>query len=194
MLSMPRHSPHRPSNGFTLLEVLITVVLLAFGLLGLATLQSKMQLAEVESYQRSQAVVLLNDMTEMISANGANAINYVTGASIGTGDAQPSSCAAIAFGASRDICEWSNALKGAAEADSGGNNVGAMIGAHGCVTQLQAEDATAGVCKPGIYRVSVIWQGLHSTVAPNNVCPGDAADAKLRSLSSAVTIGLTDCN
>lgn len=176
-----------------MLEVLITVVILAFGLLGLATLQSKMQLAEVESYQRSQGVVLLNNMLEMIYANHTNASDYVTGVSIGTGDTQPASCTGVAFGANRDICEWSNALKGAAEKDSTNADVGAMIGAHGCITLIQAEDTTPGVCNPGIYRVSVIWQGLHPTAAPSLVCPGDVADASLRSLSSEITVGLSTC-
>jgi len=193
MLMQPKFILPRQVRGFTLIEVLVTVFILAFGLLGLANLQSKMQVTEVESYQRAQGVVLLRDMMEMIAANRTNAVDYVTGTSIGTGDAEPASCTGKAFGAGRDVCEWSNALKGAAEKDAGNANVGAMIGAHGCVTQVQAEDTTSGVCLPGIYRVTVLWQGLNSTVAPNLVCPGDVANVNLRSLSSEITIGLSSC-
>ncbi|HEY0563491.1 MAG TPA: prepilin-type N-terminal cleavage/methylation domain-containing protein, partial [Methylophilus sp.] len=49
-------------QGSTLLEVLITIVILAIGLLGLAGLQSRLHVSEMESYQRAQALVLLNDM------------------------------------------------------------------------------------------------------------------------------------
>ena len=74
-----------------------------------------------------------------------------------------------AIGAARDECEWSNALKGAAETTAAGN-IGAMTGARGCIEQLQAPNPSAGVCTPGIYRVSAAWQGLSSTVAPSIAC------------------------
>ena len=44
------------ARGATLLEVLITIVILAFGLLGLVGLEAKMQTSEVESYQRALRV------------------------------------------------------------------------------------------------------------------------------------------
>jgi type IV pilus assembly protein PilV len=179
-------------HGFTLLEVLITVILLSFGLLGLATLQGKMQFAEMESYQRGQAIVLLTDMVQRMNANRANAASYV-GGTLGTGDSQPTSCSGLAVGVNLDTCEWSNALKGAAEQKSGGGNVGAMIGAQGCITQLQAPNLAAGVCLPGKYRVIVVWQGLQPTVTPNLVCPGVAASSTVRSISSVLTVGLTTC-
>ena len=121
-------------KGFTLLEVLITMIVLAIGLLGLASLQSKVQASQVESYQRAQAVLLLEDIVARINANRAQAPNYVTGTSSPLGynpsDPAPATCAA-APGYQQDQCEWTNALKGAAER-SGGNATGAMIGARGC--------------------------------------------------------------
>jgi len=148
-----------------MLEALITIVILAFGILGLANLQAKMQTAEVESYARSQALVLLDDMAARVSANRANAAAYValapTATPAGTGDGQPTDCVA-AFpvpGPNRDVCEWSNALKGGAEL-SGVIAVGAMIGGRGCIDQL------AGVDPPS-YRIAVAWQGLNPTIAPN---------------------------
>ncbi|MFH1603933.1 MAG: prepilin-type N-terminal cleavage/methylation domain-containing protein, partial [Pseudomonadota bacterium] len=43
---------HRDQRGTTMLEVLVTIVILAFGMLGLAGMQSKIFTAEMESYQR----------------------------------------------------------------------------------------------------------------------------------------------
>lgn len=180
-----------------MLEVLVTIVILAFGMLGLAGLQSKIFSAEMESYQRGQAVVLMNDMVERINANRNAAATYVLGANtLGTGDAQPADCSALATGLARDKCEWSNALKGAAETSSGGTKVGGMIGALGCITLIQAQDATAGVCKPGIYLVSVSWQGLNPTSIPSATCGqgtygGD--DRLRRTISARVSIGLPSC-
>lgn len=186
---------HRRQQGITLLEVLVTIVILAFGLLGLAGLQSKIQLAEVEAYQRAQAILLLSDMAERISANRSQAASYVSASVIGTGDSQPASCSSLAAGAARDLCEWSNALKGAAEQKSSAN-VGAMLGARGCITQAQAADPSAGVCTPGIYLVTVVWQGLHQTSAPASSCGQGlyGTDTYRRAISSRVVVGLPSCS
>lgn len=166
-------TPMIRAHGYILLEAMITVVILAFGLLGLAGLQTKMQAAEMDSYQRAQALILLDDMAARISANRPNAINYVTSglspAYLGTGDAQASDCSTATFGVTRDQCEWSGELKGSAETlGAGGANVGAMINARGCV----AEEVVSAT--PLTLRVVVTWQGLTPTTAPNLVCASDS--------------------
>ena len=187
----------RPKHlrGFTLLEILITILIVSFGLLGLAGLQAKIQVAEAESYQRAQAILLLSAMTERISANRAQAANYVSTTVYGTGDSQSATCSATP-GSTADICEWSNALKGAAEVKSS-TNVGAMIGARGCITQVQAQNSSAGVCTPGIYQVAIAWQGLSPTVAPAIACGKDlygSSDSFRRLISSTITVPLTSCS
>lgn len=153
-------------RGTSMLEVLITIVILAIGLLGLAGLQSRLQASEMEAYQRAQALILLNDMASRITTNRANAVNYVTGTAnpLGAGMACPtdtSSQRAI------DAGEWCNALQGASET-SGGTNVGAMLGGRGCVENLGG----------GAYRVTVAWQGLTPIAAPPAAvaCGKDAYD------------------
>ena len=185
-------------RGTSLLEVLITIVILAFGLLGLAGLQGKIQQAEVESFQRAQATLLLADMYESISANRANAANYVSASPIGTLDSQPAGCSGITLQASRDICEWSNALKGASEKMGTGTNTtntGAMEGGRGCIIQVQAPDPAAGVCTPGIYQITVVWQGMNPTAAPALSCGQGlyTQDTTRRAISSQVTVGLPGC-
>ncbi len=200
MLARRRHW-RRSQRGTTMLEVLVTIVILAFGMLGLAGLQSKIFSAEMESYQRGQAIVLLNSMIERINANRTVAASYAlaAGTTLGTGDTQPATCpttaATPAALVAKDQCEWSNALKGAAET-SGTTKVGGMIGALGCVTQIQAADPTAGLCKPGIYLVSVAWQGLNATSTPPVTCGQGSfgADERLRRvLSARVSVGLPSC-
>lgn len=179
--------------GTGLLEVLITIVILAFGLLGLAGLHTKMQLAGFESQQRGQALVLLSDMTERLNANRLKVADYVLAGPAGTGDTQPAACSGLAVGAPKDLCEWSNALKGAAE-QSADFKTGAMIGARGCITQVQAANAVA--CSPGIYRVTVAWQGMHLTAASSLACAsgqyGDN-DGYRRAITSEIVIGLPEC-
>jgi type IV pilus assembly protein PilV len=184
-----RQVARKAQRGTSLIEVLITVLIVAFGLLGVAALQSKMAVSEVESYQRAQAVLLLAEMADRLSANRAQAVSYVTGGTVGTGDAQPADCTGIAQGPNRDVCEWSNALKGAAE-QKAGTGVGAMLGARGCITQVQAQNTTLGACTAGVYQVSVVWQGIAPTHAPPLACGQGlyGADASRRLVSTNVVL------
>jgi type IV pilus assembly protein PilV len=182
-------------HGTSLVEVLVTLVILAFGLLGVAGLQARMSLAEMEAYQRSQAILALTEMTERMSANTAQAATYVAAGTIGTGDTQPPSCTAILPGPARDICDWSNSLKGASEQNAAGK-VGGMMGAVGCITQIQAINPALGVCTAGIYQVSVAWQGLNPTAAPALACGQGtfgADDRNRRVIAATVTVGTTSC-
>lgn len=148
-------------RGVSLIEVLITVVILAIGLLGLAGLQVRLQTSEIESYQRTHALILLEDMANRVSANRKNAAAYVTTAAtpLGTGDAQPNAC--VGNGQALDACQWSNALKGAAELSATATNVGAMIGARGCVEDLGTGEQ---------FLITVVWQGLTPISAPTSAC------------------------
>ena len=144
----------RGQRGTSLIEVLVTIVILAIGLLGLAGLQTRLQVSEMESYQRAQALVLLNDMAGRLSANRTNAASYETGASspLGAGMTCPTTTASQA---ETDAGEWCNALQGAAET-MGGGNVGAMVGGRGCVESLGS----------GAYLITVAWQGMTPISAP----------------------------
>lgn len=182
-------------RGVTLLEVLITIVVAAFGILGLASLQAKMHISSMEAYQRAQAVILTNDMVSRLDLNRQNTAAYITGANapLGTGDDQPADCSALAD-AARDLCEWSNALKGAAELVGAGDaaeNLGAMIDARGCVEQLQA--ANLGTCSPEVLRVTTTWQGLVETEEPLVGCAADDYDGLRRAVTARLIIGLPAC-
>lgn len=61
--------PHRAQRGFTLIEVLVTLVLISVGLLGIAALQLTTMRGNQESYVRSQANVLASDILDRIRAN-----------------------------------------------------------------------------------------------------------------------------
>lgn len=188
----------RRNGGFSMVEVLVTTLIVAFGMLGLAGLQMKLQTSEMESYQRAQALVLLGDMSERLMANNANAASYVSTSVFGTGHSDPTSCASLTAGsADRDLCEWSYELKGSAETKSGGGNIGAMIGARGCITQVQAPNPASGVCQPGIYEIDVAWQGIVKTAVPAVSCGEDqygTDNAFRRVVTRFVTVGLPGCS
>lgn len=165
----------RVQRGTSLIEVLVTLVILAFGLLGLAGLQSRLQVSEMEAYQRTQALILLEDMASRISINRANAATYVTGTATPLG-ASTSTCPTTTSTVQQvDAGQWCEALKGAAET-SGGSKVGAMLGGRGCVESLGS----------GEYLVTVAWQGLTPLSAPpaSVACGKDSYDGATGSCTS----------
>ena len=156
-MSTLRHiiAPRACQRGTTLFEVLIALVVAAIGLLGLAGLSMRMKLSDMESYQRAQALLLLNDMTNRLETNRDQAATYVTGAAapLGTGMTCPTTNASLE---QVDTQEWCTALQGAAEI-TGANKSGAMIGARGCIETLGANS----------YMITVAWQGMTPIAAPS---------------------------
>ncbi|NMF97276.2 type IV pilus modification protein PilV [Aromatoleum toluolicum] len=155
-------------RGTTMIEVLVTIIILTLGLLGLAGLQSRLQVSEMEAYQRAQAVILLNDMASRLTTNRKTAPNYVTGSASPVGAGM--TCPAISNTSSRkdiDIGEWCNALQGAAET-SGSTLMGAMVGGRGCIEDLGADE----------YLITVAWQGLTPLSPPPTAiaCGKDSYD------------------
>lgn len=169
--SMSRRAPRRRARGVTMIEVLIAIVILAIGLLGVAGLQSRMQVAEFEAYQRAQAIVLLQDMVDRVNANRKFAANYVTDVASPLGVGSTLNCAAPGTQALKDQCEWSSALLGAAES----GNLGAMAGGRGCITLPAA-------VMPRELVVAVVWQGVTPTLAPGATTCGQGSygDEKTR--------------
>jgi type IV pilus assembly protein PilV len=141
----------RRSGGFILLEVLVTIVILVIGLLGLAGFQVRATLAENEAYQRAQALILAQDMVDRIYANRTNAASFVMD-DIGTSTFV---CTGAPTTVQTDVCEWHNALQGAAE-KQGGASIGTLLAGRGCITAGAANE----------YFVVVVWQGLAPTAAP----------------------------
>ena len=171
---------HRISGarGFSMLEVLISLAIMAFGLLGLVGMQAVAQKMELESYQRAQSLILLSDIIDRINTNRAAASCYAittaatsSGSSSNLGTTGTShynvgsfSCGALASNpaavarAQLDLTEIDAMLQGSAEQLSGGQ-VGAMIGARACI----GFDSTTQA-----YTVAVAWQGISPTYSPGS--------------------------
>lgn len=161
---MSRRIQPRRQRGATLIEVLIALLILMVGLLGLIGVMVQSQRAQLESYQRVQALLLVQDMASRINSNRAAADCYVQAGALGTGqDSDDLDATACTSGdvtqrarVTQDLRDWNELLKGSAEL-AGANQVGAILGARGCVTK----DAVSGV-----FQVSLAWQGVESGGAP----------------------------
>jgi len=148
-------SAPQSQRGTSLVEVLVTMVILAIGLLALAGLQARLHVLQIESYQRAQALILLQDMASRVVSNRYAAASYITATPLGTGAA----CPVLPLTPTRqqaDATEWCNEITGASETASGGGAVGAMVGGRGCVQALGGDE----------YLLTVAWQGLAPISAP----------------------------
>lgn len=150
---LPRQLPRQ--RGTSMIEVLVTVVILAAGLLGVAGLQSRLQVSEMEAYQRAQAMILLEDMAHRLAGNRNMAASYATTAAnpVGAGMTCSSADATLK---DKDMREWCTSLQGTAEKSSASSNVGAMVGGRGCIEQITSNE----------YMITVAWQGIAPVSAP----------------------------
>lgn len=199
-------------SGTSMIEVLVTLVVLLIGLLGIAGLQIRAHQAELESYQRVQALVLLQDIVDRLNNNRNVATCYAfttdpangtpfLGTDLPVADyANPAAGCAAGTTAQQnlaidDLEAWDAALQGASETAAGGANAGAMIGARGCIVLENATDR--------VYRISISWQGRVPTIDPavsdpvlgtNNVLTcgsGNYGDERMRRIvSTTVRIGI----
>lgn len=171
------------SAGFTLIEVLVTLLVFSVGILGFATLQSRAQKAELEVYQRVHAINLIEHIVNQIRNNPEARRCYgISTTGSGTGlsavyipdianptNANPGgtySCSSwgpteAVTQANEDILEWRGLLMGATET-AGGGNVGGLANARGCIDYAPAAPPVSES-----YTITVVWQGLVDTVDPS---------------------------
>ncbi len=153
-----------------MIEVLVTVVVLAVGLLGIAGLQVQSKRSNFEAIQRTTASLLAHDIIERMRTNYAATATYVaTGAELGGGSLGSSAptpsctggatCSPVEL-AAQDLWEWEQAIDGAAEAAADGTETGGLSLPTGCIVG----PAAGGT---GLYTVSLAWRGQTRTANPS---------------------------
>jgi type IV pilus assembly protein PilV len=176
-------------RGFSLLEVIITMAILAVGLLGLAGLQARAINAEAESFSRAQAMMLANEMADRMNANLAE---VKTSTSAATGYNQQSSggvkvvfgigytgtiCSSPSTVVAQDLCDWDQTLKGTV---GDGGAVGGMAGARACVFSTGTNNE---------FQIDVVWQSRDiGTVPAGNDCGSTAITVRRSGVSRVVRL------
>lgn len=173
------------STGLSLMEVLVTMIIVLIGLLGIIALQGKAQIAELEAYQRSQALIIMSDIVDRINVNRATATCFeiTTNTTVGTpylgtvaGDGHfgtatcTASTTAYNTQAVTTLDELDDLLQGSAETLAGADitSVGAMTGARACISYDDTTELNS-IAGTGLYTIIVTWQGMGSLVAPTGL-------------------------
>ncbi len=149
------------SRGFSLMEVLVALLVLAIGLLGLAALQARGVKFNHDAYARSQATYLAYEVMDLMRANRANAAAYVAAADPG------GVCNPTASGAANDLACWYDALQatlpaGGATIAANGNQFDVTIrwqerGAREATSQADCESAPSRVWAAPLCLVTQTW-------------------------------------
>ena len=156
---MRRLTSLQRASGFTMIEILVTLVITAVGMLGLAGFVVRATTLSTDSIQRARAAVLVNDMAARISNGKAIAATFVAadGTNLQLRGAGVVSCAGLANGPLQ-LCQWNNLLAGANDGGSGA----AFLGYRGCVTQPNAADP--------LFVVTIAWGSMTPGAPPADQC------------------------
>jgi len=151
--------PHNQQQGVSLIEVLISVFILAVGVLGLAGLQAQSLRLNHESYYRTQLTVLANDIGDRMRANRKTAINsdsYKVGlgkdSGASTEDCEVADCTSGSL-AAYDLSQWQE------------NIANTLPGGVGAVTPL----ARTGAQTWREYSIQIQYDSVSSD--PDNSAP-----------------------
>jgi len=137
------------NNGFTLIEVLIAMLVLAVGLLGLAGMQATSLRNNQSAYNRSQATQLAYDLADRMRANVAGKATYTSISPISNATAKANcknttGCTPADM-AENDLKQWSDAV------------IAALPNGTGTITVTT-----------GVYTIAITWDDDHDGVATNN--------------------------
>lgn len=147
--------------GIGLIEVLVAVLVLAVGILGLATMQLGAKRASFEATQRSIATSLARDILERIRSNPAETATYAAAASNLVLDASytfptvtdctTAACTSVQL-AGYDMRDWTEMVRGdRIKLDT--TPVGGLLNPVVCIS----ESGTS----TGIVTVVMAWQGIN---------------------------------
>ena len=153
-------------RGFSLIEVLVTLLIVASAVLGSAGLQAYALKINVGGQYRNQAVFLMEDMVERMQTNKAFSVGSTSTAGYDTSLASPSSTNCVTTTCSPsvlavyDVTQWETNI--ASTLPPQVNALGTPTKAFGTVSQTSVGNLTTNT--PSTYIVTVNWGDRKSNV------------------------------
>ena len=144
-------------TGFTLIEVLIAMLVLAVGLLGLAGLQATSLSNSQSAYNRSQATQLAYELADNMRANIPGVATYTSmlpsAATVQANCLTPTGCTPAQM-AQNDLYQWNCAVAGGCQTIAA-----ALPGGVGTIT-------VAVVGGVNVYTIKIIWTDKNNNGVP----------------------------
>jgi len=104
---MPGKTLNR-NKGFSLIEVLVSLLILSIGLLGVASMQVQGLKFSHDAYLRTQISMVASDIIDRMRLNPGNAANYVSNY---TNTGANNGCVQANTGAANDLNCWHNSVE-----------------------------------------------------------------------------------
>ena len=182
-----RESNAARQEGFQIVEVLVSMIIVAIGIVGIAKLQHVATSSNTQAVQRTTASNLTENLIERIRANVSAIDSYfpddttvVITSSLATPQVQcinETNCTPSEL-ALYDLWEWQRTVSGVEERDSDGNNIGGLINPVLCMTR----PAGGG---DGIYSFAIAWHSQSGqqfqAISANSVASSCGTEASLNS-------------
>ena len=105
------HSKRSRQSGLGMIEILVALLILSIGLLGLAAMQVTSTKMTVQAQQKTQAILLAQDMIERVRANRDNAGAYGDIAVTENDSCATDFSTAAGNVADNDAAEWTNSVR-----------------------------------------------------------------------------------
>jgi len=175
-MNSPRTNSKQAQSGMTLIEVLVSLVILVTGIFGAVAMQASAKKGSFDAMQRSVASALAQDIIERMRSNNSDVFTLESyegayGAALNAVPVIRCNSAAASCSSSQmvinDLYEWEVKLVGA-DVTVGGKNAGGLVGATGCISHNNNE-----------VTVVISWQGRVSTADGYNADNNSAIAATL---------------
>ena len=159
-----------PEKGFTLIEVAVALLVLAVGLLGIASMQSSGMQATMKSHQRAIAMTQAQDIADRIRANlaGLRSTDYDNAIAVSAPSPNcltaSNACTSPQLAAT-DLYNWQT------------ENAALLPSGQGSITCTDIDNTTNATYEAGsTCLITVMWDGQRDGANGTGCDPDDAGD------------------
>ena len=154
-------------HGFSMIEVMITLLVVSVALLSSVSLQLLSTRSNYDAAQRTTAAHLAEDLLERMRNNPNALLDYITAGNLGNGSrgglpatncSDPAIECSVTELAAFDLWHWEQLLDGSFEV-SGGESVGGLVTPTACING-------PGFGGNGVYSIAIAWRGMTELTNP----------------------------